>query len=105
MKIKKGAPESAPFASLKIQSKDKHLANQMQRVFEEFYIRPSTLLMVSRKTGILRANICRYIAEMERIGNIHKIGYGICPISKHRAGFYTTRFDKYSPYKLLCYGN
>jgi hypothetical protein len=72
------------------QSKDKHFEVQMKRVFAAFKRKPSTMLMVSIETGILRANICRYVAEWEKEKRICIVRKGICPISKHRAGFYTT---------------
>ncbi len=72
------------------QGKDKHFQAQMKRVFAAFYIQPKTMLMVSIETGILRANICRYVAEWEKQNLICIVRKGICPISKHRAGFYTT---------------
>lgn len=71
-------------------SKDKHFEAQMKRVFKAFSEHPKTMLMVSIETGILRANICRYVAEWEKENRICIIRKGICPISKHRAGFYTT---------------
>lgn len=51
---------------------------------------PKTMLMVSIETGILRANICRYVAEWEKENRICIVRKGICQISKHRAGFYIT---------------
>lgn len=54
---------------------------------------PKTMLMVSIETGILRANICRYVSEMRKDGIIEPIGKGICRISKHGAVFYTTNDD------------
>ena len=51
---------------------------------------PKTMLMVSIETGILRANLCRYVAKMRKHNHIEVVRKGICPISKHRAGFYTT---------------
>ena len=72
------------------QGKDNHFQAQMQRVFASLYRRPKTMLMVSIETGILRANICRYVAEWEKKSRIRIVRKGICPISKHRAGFYTT---------------
>ncbi|PRY90853.1 hypothetical protein [Mongoliibacter ruber] len=63
---------------------------QMKRVFAAFYKQPKTMLMVSFETGILRANICRYVAEWEKENCIKVVRKGICLISKHRAGFYTT---------------
>ena len=72
------------------QGKDKHFRGQMQRVFAALYRQPKTMLMVSIETGILRANICRYVAKWEKENRICIVRKGICPISKHRAGFYTT---------------
>ena len=77
----------------KRQDKDKHFQAQKQRVFEAFYRYSKTMLMVSIETGILRANICRYVAEWGKENRICIVRKGICPISKHRAGFYTTNPD------------
>nr|WP_320117582.1 hypothetical protein [uncultured Marinifilum sp.] len=72
------------------QSKSKdRINNQLKRVYEAFNI-PSTMLQVSVYTGILRANVCRYVAELEKQNKIQKIRSSFCPISKHRAGVYTT---------------
>ncbi|MDD4672188.1 MAG: hypothetical protein PHI03_04580 [Bacteroidales bacterium] len=70
--------------------KGKHFQAQMKRVFAAFYSQPKTMLMVSIETGILRANICRYVAKWHKQNRIAMVRKGICPISKHRAGFYTT---------------
>lgn len=75
------------------QGKDKYFQTQMKRVFAALYEQPKTMLMVSVETGILRANICRYVAEWKRHNRIVLVREGICPISKHRAGFYTTNPD------------
>ena len=75
------------------QDKDNHFETQMKRVFEAFKRKPSTMLMVSFETGILRANLCRYVAKWEKENRICIARKGICPISKHRAGFYTTNPD------------
>ncbi len=69
-------------------NKDKHFRAQTKRVFAAFHSQPKTMLMVSVETGILRANICRYVAKLRQYDNIQLIRKGICPISKHRAGFY-----------------
>jgi hypothetical protein len=72
------------------QGKDKRFEAQMKRVFAAFRHKPSTMLMVSVETGILRANICRYVAEWKRQGRIHEAYQGLCSVSKHRAVYYTT---------------
>ena len=75
------------------QGKSTHFQTQMKQVFVTFYRQPKTMLMVSIETGILRANICRYVAKWEKQNCIKIVRKGICPISKHRAGFYTTNPD------------
>jgi hypothetical protein len=76
--------------SIKDKHNSKHFQVQMKRVFAALYRQPKTMLMVSIETGILRANICRYVAEWKKQNCIKIVRKGICPISKHRAGFYTT---------------
>ncbi len=71
-------------------SKDSNFEAQMKRVFAAFQRKPSTMLMVSIETGILRANICRYVAKWQKQGSIHLLKQGLCSVSKHRAGYYTT---------------
>ncbi len=78
-------------------SKDKHFQAQMERVFLALYKQPKTMLMVSIETNILRANICRYVAEFEKQNSIRVAQKSICPISKHRAGFYTTNPKWFPP--------
>ena len=76
--------------SHKVQGKSTHFQAQIQRVFATLYRQPKTMLMVCIETGILRANICCYVAEWEKENCIILVRKGNCPISKHRAGFYTT---------------
>jgi len=63
---------------------------QARLVFAAFKKKPCTMLMASFETGIFRANICRFIAEWEKEGLIQIIRKDTCPISRHRAGYYTT---------------
>ena len=84
------------------QYKDSHFEAQMKRVFAAFKRKPSTMLMVSIETGILRANICRYVAEWQKQGSIHLLKQGLCKVSKHRAGYYTTDTNLFTqPLKLF----
>jgi len=71
-------------------SKDKHFKVQRIIVLKAFSKYPKTMLQVSKETGIYRANICRYISGFKKRNTIKLIRFGICPISKHRAGFYYT---------------
>jgi hypothetical protein len=81
---------TAPNFLHKGQGKSTHFQAQLKRVFTALYRQPKIMLMVSIETGILRANICRYVANWEKENRIYIVRKGICPISKHRAGFYTT---------------
>ncbi len=85
--------KNSPEPLHKVQGKDTHFKTQVKRVFTALYRQPKTMLMVSVETGILRANICRYVAELRKENRICKVRKGICPISKHSAGFYTTNPD------------
>jgi hypothetical protein len=86
----------------KRQGKDKHFEAQMKRVFAAFKRKPSTMLMVSIETGILRANICRYVAKWQKSNSIHLLKQGLCKVSKHRAGYYTTDSNLFAqPLKLF----
>lgn len=88
---------SSPNFLHKRQGKDKQFGAQMKRVFAAFKHKPATMLMVSIETGILRANICRYVAVWQRQGGIHLLKQGLCKISKHRAGYYTTDTNLFTP--------
>ena len=72
------------------EGKDNHFVSQYQTVYQSFKERPKTMLEASLETGILRANICRYIAEMEDKGQIQVIRKELCPFTHFRAGFYST---------------
>jgi hypothetical protein len=86
----------------KRQGEDKHFEAQMKRVFAAFKRKPSTMLMVSIETGILRANICRYVAKWQKSNSIHLLKQGLCKVSKHRAGYYTTDSNLFAqPLKLF----
>jgi len=72
--------------------------NQLRIVYNAFYSQPKTMLMVSFETGILRANICRYVSQMRKYNVIRPVKTGLCRVSKHGAVYYTTNpeyFEKY----------
>ena len=88
--------------SHKGQGKSTHFQAQMKRVFAALYRQPKTMLMVSIETGILRANICRYVAKWQKSNSIHLLKQGLCKVSKHRAGYYTTDTNLFTqPLKLF----
>jgi len=93
---------NTPGNLLNSHDKDKHFEAQMKRVFAAFKRKPSTMLMASIETGILRANICRYVAKWQKGNNIHLLKQGLCKVSKHRAGYYTTDTNLFTqPLKLF----
>ncbi len=63
-----------------------------------------TMKQVSVKTNIDRANICRFIAKRRKYKSIYLVRKGLCPITKHRAGFFTTNFELYHTLKRLNHG-
>jgi hypothetical protein len=63
---------------------------QMVIVFKAFYEHPKTMLMVSVETGILRANICRYVANWRNLHKIEPVKNGRCTITRHDANYLTT---------------
>lgn len=62
---------------------------QTKRVLKAFSKHPKTMLQVSKETGVRRANICRFIAVWKKQNRIGIAYFGLCPITKARAGFYT----------------
>lgn len=74
-------------------AQNKHFYGQMKTVFKAFNTQPKTMLMVSIETGILRANICRYVAKWQKNDSIHLVKQGYCKVSKHRSGYYSTNPD------------
>lgn len=75
-------------------SKDKDISiknrsNQVRRVLYSIAQNPKTMLEISVDTGILRANICRYIATLEKLNKVVKTDVRPCTYSKHRAGVYS----------------
>lgn len=64
--------------------------SQLRAVFQELRNEPQTMLQVSVKTGILRANICRYIRTLRKRKKVAVTKISKCPITKHKAQFFTT---------------
>lgn len=63
---------------------------QYELIFDAFKDQPKTMKMVDQQTGIMRENICRYVGEMKKKGLIKVVREGRCPVTLHRASFYTT---------------
>jgi DNA-binding transcriptional regulator LsrR (DeoR family) len=56
---------------------------QKIRVYKALLIEPMTMLEISNYTNIYRANICRYISEMEETGIVCLVTKRKCTISGH----------------------
>jgi hypothetical protein len=85
-------------------TKDKALSNQFKVIHKSFYNAPKTMLMASKETGILRANICRYVATLRKSKKIAEVKKGFCEVTKHKAGFLTTnpnQFPKSNQLKMF----
>lgn len=87
-KRKKAA--SSTTHSLDLHDKGNGLQAQYQIVYQSFKDHPKTMLDVSLETGILRANICRYVANMEDKGLIQLLYKTEDEHTKFTAGYYTT---------------
>lgn len=75
------------------QSKTSKYLGQVEKTYQSFFGTPKTMLMVSTETEIYRSNICRYLSKFRKDNKIFFVCFGICPISKNRAGFYTSNPD------------
>jgi hypothetical protein len=94
-----GAKKQSPAGKqgqAKLDPKDSHFRTQYQTVYESFQEKPKTMLSVSIETGILRANICRYVADMENKGLIQLIRKDPCHYTQFKAGFYSTDKDLFT---------
>ena len=67
---------------------NKYFEAQKKTVYKALCEYPMTSLMIANYTGILRANITRYIAELTEEDKIMVVDKKLCPITKHRASFY-----------------
>lgn len=77
-------------ANPQTQCKDSDQNAQYQITYQSFKEYPKTMLDVSLETGILRANICRYVADMEDKGLIQLLYKAEDKNTKSVAGYYTT---------------
>jgi len=77
---------------MQLEKHQKHISlpTELVEVFNAFYGIPATMRMVEVKTGVLRPNICRYVARLQKAGKIRLVRFGYCPFTGHLAGFYST---------------
>ena len=63
---------------------------QLEKSFQAFKESPKTTKMVEVETGIQRANLTRYVAYFRKRKKIVEVKKSRCPITKHKATFYST---------------
>jgi hypothetical protein len=88
--LRPGAKKRESVRRNKDRTKPYQTKNQFQATKNAFAGKSKTMLMVARITGIERANVCRFVSMMERKGQIYFVRFGLCSVSNHRAGYYTT---------------
>jgi hypothetical protein len=81
---------STPFNSLNSQAKDTKFIDQLNKVYNVFFERPSTMKEVDIVCGVMRENICWYVRTLRKAGKIYLINKRACKVTKHTAGEYTT---------------
>lgn len=73
-----------------IESEEELCRNQISILRHAMNEEPLTMLEASYKTGILRANICRYVSYLRERNQLFLVGYRFCSISKRKVGEYST---------------
>jgi hypothetical protein len=64
---------------------------QIRQVLDELKKEPATSMMLSVQTGILRANLTRYLAKLERQHKIVVTTEKPCKITGHKAKYYSAK--------------
>ncbi len=76
------------------QAQDTKFRTQKETVYKSISITPKTTLMIFLDTGILRANVCRYIDELQEEGRVKLLKKTFCKASGYRAGYYISSTNK-----------
>lgn len=66
---------------------------ELKAVWEYLQDKVATQTQVAVALNIYRPNLCRRKRTLEKIGELAVVKKGICPITKHKAGFITTNPD------------
>lgn len=83
-------------------TKRQSFEQQFRRLDFAFSTGVFTMKAVSVRTGIDRANICRFVSKYRKENRIYLVKFGICPITKAvGVGFYTTNYQLYLSLKAL----
>jgi len=82
-----------PLITFDVQSKGNKYYTQYLRTYKVFYQNPCTMKELEIKTGIDRANICRYVGKMRKLDIISVYKKAYCSITKRLVNQYTTNPD------------
>lgn len=69
-------------------AQDKQIRTQKEIVFNSIASEAKTMLMIFIDTGIVRANTCRYINELQDEGRVKLAYKTFCKATGYRAGYY-----------------
>ena len=69
-------------------AQDKHFSTQKEVIHNSIAGEAKTMLMIFIDTGIVRANVCRRIDELEDEGRVKLAYKTFCKATGHRAGYY-----------------
>ena len=72
---------------------DNRFHQQFKKTFDAFFIEPQTMKELSIKTGIDRANICRFCRTLRINRKIAVVKKAYCSITKRLVNKYTTNPD------------
>lgn len=70
------------------------ISYQINKVVRYFSTHKGTMLDCAKATGIERANVCRYIADLVSKGKVEKLYRGIDKTTKARAYYYGATEEK-----------
>lgn len=70
------------------QAQDKHFRAQKETIHNSIASEAKTMLMIFIDTGIVRANVCRRIAELQDEGRVKLAYKTFCKATGHRASYY-----------------
>lgn len=77
------------FKNLQIyKAQDTKIRTQKEIVFNSIASEAKTMLMIFIDTGIVRANVCRRIDELQDEGRVKLAYKAFCKATGHRAGYY-----------------
>lgn len=83
------------------QREEKHMNKekkkaQIRRTIEALKEAPATSMMLAVSTGILRANLTRYLAKLEEQGRVIMIYEKPCKVTGYKAKYYSANPDHFS---------